>query len=330
MPALAAPAPARIARTRVADRDYGHLPGCSSRLYAKLYGHPGHHDGILARVPDLLAAFEDPPPWWYVRYLDPEPHLRMRLHLPDAGAYGQAAYRGGAWAAGLRDAGLAGRIQFDTYYPETGRYGSGAAMAAAEGGLAPDSAAAIAQAACTTDGSIHPHAVTAASLAHIAAALPGSTAEGMRWLVSHIPKDSGTAPVPRPVHDQAMRLADPRQVWVAQPYQDGALPHEAGQPRRIGREPLVQQLDRDGQPGGPVPAPPDRTHAAGADPVFEHVTTTQRLLSGHGRARYRRWRGDTPGRTETSAVGSICLPPLSSPCGRLLRAGARCLTCVWL
>jgi thiopeptide-type bacteriocin biosynthesis protein len=215
MPALAAPAPARIARTRVADRDYGHLPGCSSRLYAKLYGHPGHHDGILARVPDLLAAFEDPPPWWYVRYLDPEPHLRMRLHLPDAGAYGQAAYRVGAWAAGLRDAGLAGRIQFDTYYPETGRYGSGAAMAAAEAAFAADSAAAIAQAACTTDGSIHPHAVTAASLAHIAAAFTGSTAEGMRWLVSHIPKDSGTAPVPRPVHDQAMRLADPREDHAA-------------------------------------------------------------------------------------------------------------------
>ncbi len=213
MPTLAAPHPARIARTRVAGRDQGHLPGCSPWLYVKLYGHPGQQDSILDRVPDLLAAFEDPPPWWYVRYLDPEPHLRLRL--PCAGAYGQAAHHVGAWSALLRDAGLAGRIQFDTYYPETGRYGSGAAMAAAEAAFAADSAAAIAQAACAASGSTHPHALTAVSLSDIAAAFTGSIAEGMHWLVSHIPKDSGTVPVPRPVHGQAMRLADPREDHAA-------------------------------------------------------------------------------------------------------------------
>ncbi|HUY48797.1 MAG TPA: lantibiotic dehydratase [Streptosporangiaceae bacterium] len=215
MPTLAAPAPARLARSRVVGRDHGHLPGCSPWLYVKLYGHPGHQDSILARVPDLLAAFEDPPPWWYVRYLDPEPHLRLRLRLPGAGAYGQAAHHVGAWAATLRDAGLAGRIQFDTYYPETGRYGSGAAMAAAEAVFAADSAAAIAQAACAASGSTHPHALTAVSLSDIAAAFTGGIAAGMRWLVSHIPKGSSAAPVPRPVHDQAMRLADPRDDHAA-------------------------------------------------------------------------------------------------------------------
>lgn len=215
MPALAAPHPARITRSRVAGRDHGHLPGCSPWLYVKLYGHPGQQDSILDRVPDLLTAFEDPPPWWYVRYADPEPHLRLRLRLPDAGAYGQAAQHAGAWSAMLRDAGLAGRTQLDTYYPETGRYGSGAAMAAAEAAFAADSAAAIAQAACAASGSTHPHALTAASLSDIAAAFTGSIAEGMRWLVSHIPKDPGAAPVPRPVHGQAMRLADPRDDHAA-------------------------------------------------------------------------------------------------------------------
>ena len=185
----------------MAGRDHGHLPGCSPWLYVKLYSHPSQQDDILACVPDLLAAFEDPPPWWYVRYRDPEPHLRLRLRLPEVGAYGQAARHVGAWSAMLRDAGLAGRSQFDTYYPETGRYGSGAAMAAAEAAFTADSAAAIAQAACTTGGGTHPHALTAVSLSGIAAAFTGSTAEGMLWLAGHIPKDSGADPVPRPVHD---------------------------------------------------------------------------------------------------------------------------------
>jgi thiopeptide-type bacteriocin biosynthesis protein len=209
MPALPSPSPARITRTRVLDRDHGHLPGCSEWLFVKLYGHPDRQVGILSRVPDLLTAWETSPLWWYVRYLDPEPHLRLRVRLPDADGYGPAAQRVGAWAAALRRLGLAGRIQFDTYFPETGRYGSGAAMAAAESAFAADSAAAIAQISHTVGGSQHPYAVTAASLTDIAAAFTGSTADGMHWLAGHIPKDSGTARVPRPVHAEAMRLADP-------------------------------------------------------------------------------------------------------------------------
>jgi thiopeptide-type bacteriocin biosynthesis protein len=210
MPARPSPAQARITRARLLGRDHGHLPGRSPRLYIKLYGHPGHQDAVLAQVPDLLATFEDPP-WWYVRYADPEPHLRLRLRLPGADAYGHAAHRAGAWAARLRDTGLAGSIQFDTYYPETGRYGSGPAMAAAESVFAADSAAAIAQIICTAGGHCHPHAITAASLADIATAFTANTTEGMSWLATHIPRDSAITPVSRPVHDQAMRLADPRE-----------------------------------------------------------------------------------------------------------------------
>ncbi len=226
VPPLRSPAPAHMARTRVLGRDHGHLPGCSEWLYVKLYGHPDHHADILARMPDLLALSEEPPQWWYVRYLDPEPHLRVRLRLPGPGAYGLAAQQVGTWAAGLRDLGLASRIQFDTYYPETGRYGSGAAMAAAESVFAADSAAALTQLTHTADGTLYPLAVIAASLADIAASFIGTTADGMLWLTSHILRDSGAAPPPRPVHAQAMRLA-------------GLHDHHAALPALPGREEIV-------------------------------------------------------------------------------------------
>ncbi|HEX8009131.1 MAG TPA: lantibiotic dehydratase, partial [Trebonia sp.] len=215
VPPLPAPPTAWITRTRVVGRDYGHLPGCSRWLYLKVYGHPTRQDEILAHVSVLLAAWDDPPPWWYVRYRDPDPHLRLRLLLPDVAAYGPAAGRAGTWAAGLRNAGLAGHIVFDTYYPETGRYGSGAAMTAAESVFAADSAATLAQLACGAAGGVFAQAVTAASLADIAVAFTGTTAEAMRWLTGHIPNVPCPVPPSRPVHDQAVRLADPRDDYAA-------------------------------------------------------------------------------------------------------------------
>lgn len=79
----------------------------------------GWFTGRAHHLPTLLNAWDGPPPWWFVRLRHPEPHLRLRLHAQD---YGQAASRVGAWAAGLRR-GLIGELTFDTYHPETGRYG---------------------------------------------------------------------------------------------------------------------------------------------------------------------------------------------------------------
>jgi thiopeptide-type bacteriocin biosynthesis protein len=207
VPPLPAPPAARSIPARIIRHDHGHLPGCSRWLYLKIYGHPARQDDILARVPGLLAAWDNPPPWWYIRYRDPDPHLRLRLRLPAASEFGPAAHRAGTWAAGLRDAGLAGRIVFDTYYPETGRYGSGAAMTAAETVFAADSTAALAQLACTAAGGVFVQALTAASLASIVVAFTGTTAEAMRWLAARIPNIPVPVPPPRPVHDQALRLA---------------------------------------------------------------------------------------------------------------------------
>ncbi len=209
------PPPRQAAPVRTAGRDHGHLPGCSEWLFVKLYGHPDRQTDILTTsMPDLLSLWDSPPEWWFLRYRDPEPHLRLRIRLPGAHEYGQAVQHVGTWAADLRRLGLVSRVQLDTYYPETGRYGTGAAMAAAESVFAADSAAAIAQLMHTAGGSPHPQAVTAASLVDLALSLAGSVRDGMGWLINNVTTSPATPP-PRAVRNEAIRLADPRDDWSA-------------------------------------------------------------------------------------------------------------------
>jgi thiopeptide-type bacteriocin biosynthesis protein len=195
----------------------GHAPGSSRWLYARLYGHPDRQTNILTtHLPDLLSTWDDGqlPDWWFVRYREPEPHLRLRIRLHDTRTYGVAAQRLGAWADRVRSLGLLRNIVLDTYYPEVGRYGTGAAMRAAEAVFALDSAVAIAQLTVTASGTPHPYAVIAASFTDLAAAFTGSLSSGLNWLTDHV----NHHPVPalaRKVHRQAMRLADPSGDWAA-------------------------------------------------------------------------------------------------------------------
>ncbi len=188
------------------DPEHGLMPG-SPVLYAKLYGHPDGFDTILTdHLPALLAGWDEAPLWWFVRYRDPAPHLRIRLRTPD---YGTSAARVGAWAADLRRSGLVGDLTLDTYRPETARYGGGAVMTAAEALFAADSTAAVAQlAALTGTHGVHPHALTAVSLADLACALVGSRPAGMRWLIDHADLTARVAIRDRDVLRQAVTLAD--------------------------------------------------------------------------------------------------------------------------
>ena len=209
-PATAAPPAAQV---RVADRGDAHLPGAGPWLYAKLYASARRTVDILDHVPSLIAECDGPGEWWYLPYGDPEPHLRLRIPLVDAAAYGPATVRLGAWAGRLRRRGLFGWLQLDTYYPETGRFGAGRAMAAAEKVFAADSAAALAELKAAAASTASVAAVTAASLVDIAVAFTGDTAAGMRWLVSHLPHEA--APVDRAVRTAAASLADPSENWAA-------------------------------------------------------------------------------------------------------------------
>lgn len=199
------PPPKLLARSGplpAAGREHGHLPGSGGVLSARLYSDPALFDLIVTRhLPDLTSGWDDLALWWFIRYRDPRHHLRLRLHAADCG---QAAARAGQWAAELCRQGLASDLVLDTYRPETGRFGTGPALAAAEALFAADSAAAAVQ--LSAPGTADQCALTAASLADLAAALLGGRHTGMQWLAAH-PAPAGPQPLDRDARRQALTLA---------------------------------------------------------------------------------------------------------------------------
>jgi thiopeptide-type bacteriocin biosynthesis protein len=195
----------------------GHAPGNSPWLSALLYGHSERQSEILTGfLPDLWAAWDTGQlaDWWFLRGREPEPHLRLRVRLGHVNDYGTAARCLGEWADRLRSLGLLRDLVLDTYYPETGRYGAGSVLEAAEAIFAADSAAAIAQLAATAKGHPHPQAMIVASLTAIAADFTGGANPGWKWLASHVSRHPAPA-MSRDFRNEALCLADPAGDWAA-------------------------------------------------------------------------------------------------------------------
>lgn len=62
--------------------------------------------------------------WFFVRYGDPEWHIRLRLHLADTTQLGFILQRAKSWIQQFEDSGLIWKVQLDTYQRELKRYGS--------------------------------------------------------------------------------------------------------------------------------------------------------------------------------------------------------------
>ncbi|WP_432252284.1 lantibiotic dehydratase [Streptomyces sp. HNM1019] len=187
-------------------------PGASSLLLATLYGDLRRQDTLLAEhVPDLLEQLGGPP-WWFIRFRDPNQHLRMRIALPDSNAFAETARTVRTWADELRAAGLLSDLRLPTSYREMGRWGSGAAWEAAEEVFRADSRAVVTQ-LCQAQRPPQ-RALVAAHTIAIATAFLGSTEAGMRWLIDHIPR-TAPAPVTRSQFTETVRLADPSDGWAA-------------------------------------------------------------------------------------------------------------------
>jgi len=103
-----------------------HAPG-SEWLYAKIY--TGMHSaaallgGVLGSFVQGVMTSGDADRWFFLRYADPDPHIRLRFHGTPDRIWGRVF-------PGLRqvlDPNLANgsvwRLQLDTYEPETLRYG---------------------------------------------------------------------------------------------------------------------------------------------------------------------------------------------------------------
>lgn len=222
-----------------AGPDHGHLPGSGRVLSARLYTDPALFDLIVTDyLPALTEGWDRLSQWWFVRYRDPRHHLRLRLH---AGDCGDAAARVGRWTEELRRQGLASDLVLDTYRPETGRFGTGPALAAAETYFAADSAAAAAQLASA--GALDPKALTAASLTGLAAAFLGGRHAGMRWLAGH-PVPAGPDPLDPEARRQALVMTSsgdgdtvPADVRLAWKVRANAAGEYAGLLAETGRDP---------------------------------------------------------------------------------------------
>lgn len=213
-------------------RAHGHLPGNDTWLYVKLYAHPDRHNALLDHLPALLSTWDSEPEWWFLRYHDPDPHLRLRIRLHDAEQAARAAAEINAWVERLREHGLVARAQCDTYFPETGRFGEGAAMAAAESVFAADSRAVLAQLRTVEhhDG-VPVQAMTAASIVDLACAAHDNRADGMQWLITHARTPSGPAPE-RALRTTALRLAEPEDEAAVHALPGGGVLTSAWHERR--------------------------------------------------------------------------------------------------
>jgi thiopeptide-type bacteriocin biosynthesis protein len=121
--------PLPVANQRVVTAQQRNFPPGSEWLYMKIYTGIKWVDKLLMRELAPLAkrlrhaGLADK--WFFIRYQDPDHHLRIRFHMPDhqknSGTVMQELKQ--ALLPYLED-GVVQKIQFDTYIRELERYGS--------------------------------------------------------------------------------------------------------------------------------------------------------------------------------------------------------------
>ncbi len=129
------PSPAYSDNDILGTKSVSHPPG-SEWLYAKLYASPAVQNQLLAALrrdvidPGVRSGAVDR--WFFIRYGDPDLHLRIRLHgEPQALLQEVLPLLHAALQPWITDRRLA-RWQLDAYEPETMRYGGPSGLPLAE------------------------------------------------------------------------------------------------------------------------------------------------------------------------------------------------------
>ncbi|MYX29067.1 hypothetical protein GTY75_20935 [Streptomyces sp. SID8381] len=166
-----------------------HAPG-GEWLYAKLYMANELQDGFLGRnLPYLLNALPDcVDRWFYIRYLDPDPHLRLRFHGEPRRIWGELLPALDAWLAAPENSRLIRNWMLDTYVPESARYGGAEALPLAEGLFRADSEVCAGQLHLRANGKLGmpAEALAAMNFADILAAL--GDWDWRSWVVRTFPR----------------------------------------------------------------------------------------------------------------------------------------------
>jgi thiopeptide-type bacteriocin biosynthesis protein len=111
------------------------LPG-GAWVHLKLYVTSGRHDEIISgRLRPLASSLEQAglfDRWFFIRYTDPDPHLRIRFRAAQPQAAGRLLADALAWSRDLIRRGLATDVTVGSYDREIERYGGPDAIDAAE------------------------------------------------------------------------------------------------------------------------------------------------------------------------------------------------------
>ncbi|MBE1877474.1 lantibiotic dehydratase [Myceligenerans pegani] len=107
-------------------------PNTGRWVQAKIFTTPVVMNHILTSHLPALIDVLDGRPVWFVRYRNAQEDDHLRVRVAATGDRTEIARAIDSWFSELRGAGLASRLVYDTYRPETGRYGSGPIMDAAE------------------------------------------------------------------------------------------------------------------------------------------------------------------------------------------------------
>ena len=141
-----APAPAHAVGPVRLDAATTRWPGLATTVLLRIDTDTDRTSDVFAAgLRELLDNCAHIRRWWFTRYRDPRAHLRIRIGLHQPDQFGELAARIATWALQAHRARLVADVSWHTDRPETGRYGTGAVLDAAEAYFAADSRAALAQ-----------------------------------------------------------------------------------------------------------------------------------------------------------------------------------------
>ncbi|WP_167355655.1 lantibiotic dehydratase [Streptomyces atriruber] len=214
----------------------GEIPPGGPWLYATLYTSAERQNEVLTGpLRRFLAELPSPDQepggvdrWFFIRYADPDPHLRLRLHGHPALLNGTVLPRLHDLARQLSADGTARGLRIDSYAPELERYGGPVLLGAAEEVFHADSGLVVERLAAPTDDAIlsAAHDVTAL----VAAFHRGYGGDWRHWLTSTYPK--------REEHHKAFAARRKTALARITPQDPEPHPHHAAS-ERFGR--LVRQ-----------------------------------------------------------------------------------------